>query len=350
MKNSFRIAVLLLLVILVAINLMNRKSYQSIVVANAEKEIVTIPVTVLEVSPSSQNLTIRASGKVQSTKEIIVLGTVAGEIRQILVKPGQAVKMGQLLAVIDDYYLREQWELARQAFQQDTRDLERLKALEDVDAVTGQQLEQFQLKVEAAKTKMNLAKKRLGEANVTAPSAGVVNQIFASVGNLLGPGRPLCEIVGDEVKIIKAGVEERYLTFLQIGMPVRLLDFDVAYPISSQILSLGVKANRLGLVPLELSFGDNDLFHQGLIVDIEIDAPIEQGFFIPRSAIRRETADNYLFVAENGKATKRKVLIGKPLADKIEVIEGLKGGEKIILRGNHLLKDNDSIKVVNQEN
>ena len=59
--------------------------------------------------------------------------------------------------------------------------------------------------------------------------------------------------------------------------------------------------------------------------------------------------NNYLFVVENGKAHMRDIVLGHESDTAVEVSEGLKQGEQIVVRGLHQLNDGDIVKVVGSE-
>ncbi len=346
MKTSFRIAVLVLLVALVVINLNQRRSAKEFNISQAERPIEAIPVGVIEIAKAQKAVKIRSAGKVKSTQQIIVIGRTAGTIEKILVKSGSSVKKGQLLAIVDDYYLREQATLASKAYAQDLKDLERLERVAETGAVTGQQLEQFRLKVEASKSKMEMAKTHRAEARITAPADGVVNQLFTKAGNTIGPGRPLCEMVGVATKIIEAGVAEHLAKHLDIGMEITLSDFGLVYPVKGTLISIGVTADRLGRVPIEVSFEDYDGFHQGLLVDLSVTISLAAGVYIPREALLGRRDRNVVFVVEGDAVRETEIMVGQLFDDFVEVLDGLSPGDQVVLAGNHLLEDKSKIKVI----
>ncbi len=348
MKNSFRVLVLVLLATWVGFSLFDNKQYNDLVVASAERKLTATPVQTTVARRQPLTTTIKAAGKVEGTNEVFIVSTAAGEVERIWVQPGSQVAKGDLLATIDSYYLQQQFDLAKAAYDQDLKDYERLKSMAELNAVTGQQLEQYALKVSSSETRMNLVRRQLGETNVRASVAGTINQIFTSEGSMLGPGRPVCEIVGGPFNLVKAGVQERYRPYLRAGLTVTLKDFSTVYPTTATIGAIGVKPNQLGKVPIEIVFDPIDQLYAGRLVDIEVRVSTDSAVFLPQEAVLTEDGNNYLFLHADGKAVKQTVTIGEQIDGRVRVTTGINDGQSIVLEGNTLIQSGDSLRILEE--
>jgi hypothetical protein len=67
---------------------------------------------------------------------------------------------------------------------------------------------------------------------------------------------------------------------------------------------------------------------------------------VPRNAFVGSVSNNEIFVAENGIAKLRKVTAGRILGDKVEVINGLSDGEKVIVTGQINLQDGNTVEII----
>ncbi|MEM8940098.1 MAG: efflux RND transporter periplasmic adaptor subunit [Bacteroidota bacterium] len=346
MKYTFRLIIILFFIALVVIMLYNRKQYQQISISEAVKTVEIIPVTTLIVKESQPIKLIRSAGSVQSVGKALVIAKVNGSVEEIYVSLGSEVKKSERMVNIENTYLREQWEIADKAYLQDLKDFERLKSLREVDAATHQQLEQFEVKVAASKTKANLAKKQLDECIVRAPVSGVINQLFINEGNQVGQGTAVGQIIGQNATIIQAGFDTEDVKYLKKGTVLRLLDMDLVYPFKGIITSIGTSKGMRGQVMAEISIEENDVLSHDKIVDLEYDALLPRGIYVPKKGILRVDSSNFVFLNQNRKAIRKKIVLGEQINDLVKVNGGIESGDRLILEGNHLIEEGDRIKEV----
>src|SRR5688572_413187 len=254
MKLFYRIAVLLLMIaILVSVLMRNKQqiSYQS---GTAKQSINEIPVEVTPAKMNRPNIVLQTAGMVESTEEIIVVSTVQGAVKTINITVGKVVKENDLLVTVDDYYALKEYTIAREAFDQIQKDYQRALELSNEKAVTGQQLEQLRLQMDAADVKQQSLQRRLDDTRIKAPVSGVINQVFAKKGGMLGNGSPVCEIVNPSGLKITAHVTENDLEFVKEQQTVTLFEnSNQDNPITGIVTGVGIKPDRTGQYPLSIS-------------------------------------------------------------------------------------------------
>ncbi|MEM0938389.1 MAG: efflux RND transporter periplasmic adaptor subunit [Bacteroidota bacterium] len=346
MKYTFRLIFILLFIAVIVITLYNRKQYQKISISEAVKTVEVIPVTTLTVKESQPIKVIRSAGSVQSVDKALVIAKVNGSVEKIHVSLGSKVKKSERLVKIENAYLREQWEIADKAYLQDLKDFERLKSLSEVDAATNQQLEQFEVKVAASKIKAKLAKKQMDECIVRAPVSGVINQLFVNEGNQVGQGTAIGQIIGQNATIIQAGFDTEDIKYLKKGTVLRLLDKDLIYPFKGIITSIGTSKGVRGQVMAEISIEENDVLSYDKIVDLEYDAVLPRGIYVPKRGVLKVDSSNFVFLNTDQKAVRKKIVLGEQINDLVKVDGGIESGDRLILEGNHLIEEGDRIKEV----
>ncbi|MNE35724.1 hypothetical protein D3C80_1295000 [compost metagenome] len=67
---------------------------------------------------------------------------------------------------------------------------------------------------------------------------------------------------------------------------------------------------------------------------------------VPRNAFVGSVSSNEIFVVENGVAKLRKVVAGRILGDKVEIINGLNDGETVIVTGQINLQDGNTVEII----
>jgi multidrug efflux pump subunit AcrA (membrane-fusion protein) len=73
----------------------------------------------------------------------------------------------------------------------------------------------------------------------------------------------------------------------------------------------------------------------------------DESILIPREALVGSIKDAKLFVVENGIAKERNIVIGNVYDDMLEVLQGVKEGEQVVVNGQNNLKDNYRVSVIN---
>ena len=133
-------------------------------------------------------------GTVRTRLHATVEAKVAGRIESLTAAPGQTVRQGQVLAMLDARETQARLDSARAVLDQAVRDLERVGRLLKDGAATPSELEAVQSRHRVAVASVSEMETLLGHARVVAPFDGVITRKAVDVGDLATPGRPLVEI------------------------------------------------------------------------------------------------------------------------------------------------------------
>ena len=351
MKKLFRIVVLLLLIALLVAVLMKNKREVQFEVDKAKNVIDSVPVSIFHVELDSTLFTIETVGKVKSADEVLVVSQTAGEIKQVFVKIGEAVEKGDRIVQINDFYARQEFEMARKAFEQIQKDYNRYDSLAMVDAVTQQQIEQLRLQLEGAQTKMNSLEQRLNDYIIKAPVAGIVNQLFISRGFATGLGTPVCEIIGGSSVKIEAKINPEQAVYLHVGLHAILsAEFGHGENYRVQLTEIGEKAGKFGGIAtlFALDPGERKSPKAGSIVNILIEIPGEPKLLVPRRALTSKNGTMGLFVVKPDNRVEFTPVKYHDFDDnRISIVDKELNHTKIVVEGNYLLKTGDLVKVLN---
>ncbi len=350
MKTAFRIIVILMLVLIFLVVLRNNKNAVKFEVANAEIAIDSIPVRVFDLKPDSTSLILETVGKVKSADEVYVVSQTPGEIKKVIVKIGDRVKKGDVIAQIDDFYALQEYDIAKKAHDQIQKDFERYTDLAKVEAVTQQQLEQLTLQLEGAATKMNSLYKRLNDYIIKAPLDGVINQVFVSRGNATGLGTPVCEIVGGSSVKIEARINPDQARDLKIGLKASVItDFGHGENYNAYLAEIGEKAGKFGGVAavFKIASDEKKFPESGSLVNIQLPITGEPKLLLPRKALIYSEGKMGLFVLKQDKTVEFSPIKYIDFDDTYITLTDMKLNHKqIVVEGNYMLKTGDLVKVV----
>lgn len=239
------------------------------------------------------------------------------------------------------------------------RDARRVERLGSRDAATGQAVEQARAGVAAlgaarreAAAGLAEARRQRAEADLVAPFAGTVTAVHAEPGELVGAGRPIVSLVGEDGLEVALEVPETVVADLRNGAPV-----DVFFPLLDQrvvahVSQIGGEAAGPGrLFPVVLSLPTGHL-RAGLTAEATLATPRAPALAVPLAAVVDPAGGRpRVFRVTDGVAHRVPVVVGE-LADGGRVVLTASGGEAqpplqaadaVVIGGHFALLDGDAV-------
>src|ERR1700752_55375 len=211
--------------------------------------------------------------------------------------------------------------------------------------------------VKQAAANLELQSAQLEKTQIKSPIDGLLTRRNLEPGEIasLESSNPssLFTIINPSTLTVDADVNQADFKSLRVGAPTRIavdaLPNRVYKGTVDSILPEADRQKNTVKVRIGLPGKDNDL-RLGMTVkvsffDQEPKEDSKRAIFIPRDAVVEVAGSNYVFIAEQDQAVRRPVVIGEKFYDKVEVIEGLNTGEKLIVKGQNSLKDGSRITI-----
>jgi membrane fusion protein (multidrug efflux system) len=299
-------------------------------------------------------------GAVNTRQNVLLYPEVPGILERVLVKEGNKVKKGQLLAVIKDggmsqqlQQLESQAALSQTVFERQ----ERLWAQK-----IGSEIEFLQAKTNytSQKNAVEQLKNQLEKTNITAPFDGTIDVVYKEEGTVVAPGQgaEVFRILNLENMYVEAEVPENYVSSITKGKKVQ-----VHFPILGKTINSSVRQvgnfinpnNRSFKVEIDVPNPKKDI-KPNLTVQLKInDYENKNAVLLPQSIISENAqGEQYIYVVvdkqNNNEATAQKVLIktGKTQGDIIEVLAPLTSQVEYIQEGARTVHDGQKVKIVTQ--
>jgi membrane fusion protein, multidrug efflux system len=275
------------------------------------------------------------------------------QVVKIMVSNGQKVSRGNRLLIIkpspDTRLKLEQAQQDLETARQALKDVERRFALK---LATNAQILKARLNLRQAQLRVASMKKRgIGPPRIlAAPVDGLIKKVFVQEGAIVGAGRPLAEIVGQDRLEVRLGVEPDDIARVKDGQPVAVTHVNVPAlaPVMGHVrkVSYGVNPNTR-LVDVFVSLPSTANFLLGESVAGKIAVARSHGLIVPRSAVLPAVRGAYsLFTIANGKAVKHLVQVKIENDREVQLAgKGLQAGEPVVVVGNYELKDGMAVKV-----
>ena len=317
-------------------------------------------VSTLQVEPSRFEHYLELQGDVQTKQNILLYPEMAGTLIRVLVREGDRVQKGQLLARIDDggmasglEQLRTQTALAETTF-------ERQKRLWEQNIGSEIQYLQAKTNYEASLNAVRQAEAQLAKASIRAPFSGIVDDVLQDEGSTVNPaaGTAVIRLVNLTEMYVSVDVPESYLESVRPGKEVQIY-----LPVLGESINTKVRQTGNFINPTNRSFSvevpvPNQSGHikPNLTARVRInDYTNEEALLIPPTVISENAeGEQYVYVAVNvddkgvGKAEKRVITTGKSQDNDVEVLSGIEPGEHIITEGARRIREGQEIEIINQ--
>jgi len=191
---------------------------------------------------------------------------------------------------------------------------------------------------------------RLQNTQIVAPFSGEIVRRNVDSGALISPSTPMVTLVHMATLKVVANVLEKDIAFVKSGMKVKILT--EAYP-DKPFEGAVVRINKaLDLATRTLQAEINipnpgHLLKPGMFARIEVALQEKPAALaVPRQAVLEEGGNRSVFVVEGNQAIRKPIVTGIEQDQLIEVVKGLKDGDKIVVRGQESLRDRSTIRVI----
>jgi len=297
-------------------------------------------------------------GQVVADQRAEVSTRIMGRVLKVYVKEGECVRAGRLLVSVDASDVQAQvnaieqqrkqaekaYESALAQYEAVKKTYERYSALLKQSAITQQEFDQVKAQFESAKAQVEQAKagiealnaqksavaSNLAYANLTAPFDGCVVQKNVDVGDLAMPGQPMLILEKAPYKV-EVYLPERFLGKVKVGSSLKVeIDGKV---LEGRVVESGVAVDpATRTFRVKLSVPSNGL-SSGKLARVLIPED-QRTLMVPQSAIvRRFDFTGVWVVKEDNTLELRFVRLGDTFGDKVQVLSGLKEGERVIIQG-----------------
>ncbi len=294
-------------------------------------------------------------GNLLANESVEIKSEIDGTVAEINFQEGQRVEIGQLLIRLDERKLVAAVAEAEATFKLSQSNFERSRQLFKEKLVAQQEFDQMASIFEITKANLELKRQQLKDARVLAPFSGIVGARNVSPGQVISKTLTLTWLTDIDPVKVEVNVPERFISQLKVGQKIQInvatypdKKFEGAvYFIAEQVNSV----TRTALVKAKVP-NPELLLKPGMFAYLELTLRIrENAIVIPESALSQliEGGGATVFIVDQaGTAQMRKVKLGVRTAGKVEVVEGVSEGEKVIVEGLQKIGPGMPVKVASK--
>lgn len=190
-----------------------------------------------------------------------------------------------------------------------------------------------QAQVGQRRSELSIARQQLADTVIESPIDGVVQRRSASVGEYLAAGAPIAEIVRIDPLRLRVAIPERDTGGLRAGLRVQVrVEGDTAEHAGTLARVAPALEPQSRTLLVEADIPNPGSLRPGGLVNARIVVGSKAALTVPKGSVVTFAGLTKVFTVEKGKAVEKRVTLGQPAGERIEVLTGVKVGERVVLR------------------
>ena len=313
-------------------------------------------VEVVTVKDQNEVSTTTFTGRTKAASEVTLAFRVSGQIERLLVKEGDYVRRGQVIAVMDNRDYQVQLAATQAEYEQIKADAERVMALYAEGNTTASNNDKARYGLQQITQKLANHKNQLADTQLRSTIDGYVQTKYHEAGETVGAGMPVISVFGSGDTEVEVKISA--LDFANIET---FTDFNCKFDVTGEesfplrLVRMNQEANSSQLYVVRLAFTkpvNPKVITPGMttIVYAQHDERAAKGVVtVPSGAILRNGDKTQAFVydAQSGTVKVRTVNVTTINRDGTMLVNsGLKGGEQVVAAGVHHLTDGQKVRLL----
>ncbi|GAB3057391.1 efflux RND transporter periplasmic adaptor subunit [Stenotrophomonas tumulicola] len=301
-----------------------------------------VPVTAQVVEPSAWSDTLQALGTAKARESVTITAKVSEIIEQVHFDSGQQVRAGAPLVTLRGLAQQAALTQAQATFAEADQLYRRQRELAQQQLVASSTLDTQKAIRDTAEARVAEMQSEIGDRNVRAPFSGVLGIRQVSPGSLVTPTTPIATLDDIERMHVDFQVPEAELASLANGNKVEATS--VAWPgrtFEGEVTTVDARidpATRAVTVRADFANGDHAL-RPGMLLEVRIFRPSRQALVVPEIAVVQVGRDTFVYRLKADSTVERvDVVSGARRAGVVELKQGIKAGERIVVDGTGKLR------------
>lgn len=310
-----------------------------------------VRVQVQELRPQPFIETLQLSGSIKACEDIVVAAEEGGTVKEWRFDKGARVRKGEIIVLLNDDVLKPSYESALAQYHSAQLTFEKQQKVYTEQAVSEWQLKTTEFSRDAAKAQAELMRARWERTRIKSPIDGILDERYVDTGEMAPPGTPVARIIN--IRTVKAvvNVPERYAGRITRGSSIQLTV--LAYPgevFQGRITFIGAAIspdNRTFPIEAVIPNAGGKLKPE-MIAKVQLALSVQASALLVDEGVIQQIDRNkfVVYVASGGKAQERHVQLGGRQGNLIQILSGLKAGDRVITRGFRDVSDEQPVMIV----
>lgn len=316
--------------------------------ATPQKINPVIPVKAWTVALDSFATTFTLNGTTTPHREVKVSAENPGKLTNVLVKNGDRLRAGQVIATLDASVFAAQLRSIESSIEKTELDIQRYTKLIQLGGATQMQMESVQLQLKSLHAQRKEILQQIDHMQIRAPFSGVIENVAVEKGSYVSYGSFIGDIIDNSSLTINVYLSEQEAFKTRNGQRVSVYSSLINKPIKANVGMLAGKADASGKFLAEINLDNKaNQLRAGMLTDVTF-APggVETGLSLPVSAISGSTKHSKVFIVNGNKVKYTAIKTGIVTTGKVQVIEGLKQGDVVVISGLMNLEDGSQVSII----
>ncbi len=290
-------------------------------------------------------------GIVEESEKTAVSFTSMGVLKSVLVREGQSVKAGDLIAQMDDSQARNILSASQAQMEQANDALKRFEILHNNGSLPEVKWIEIQSKVAQAKSQLEVAKKNLADCNLISPVSGIVGKKSLAAGETAMPSQAVVTILKVGSVKVKVSIPEKEINSISSNTSSIVKVDATGSTYTGGSIEKGIQADALTRtydIRINVKNSDYKLL-PGMIASVtfnNMQGENSQAISIPVTSVQKSsTGDLFVWTIDNENTAHRTTVnVGAVSGNNITITNGLDAGTRVVTEGYQKL--NEGTKVI----
>ncbi|MBL4677292.1 MAG: efflux RND transporter periplasmic adaptor subunit [Mucilaginibacter sp.] len=350
-----RYVIYTLLALLVAFLVYNKffskhaEETKSATAGKGKKKNGPVAVNVMIVHDTTVVNQIDITGTIDANEKVSLVSQTAGAVTGIYFKEGQRVSKGQLLVKVYNQDLQASLAQveAQMALAKDIN--RRNKILVEKEAISKEEYETSQSSYSAFKAQADNMRAQISRTEIRAPFSGVIGLRSISPGGYLSSATPIATLVNIDPAKVTFSVPERYLPLIKVGSKVTFTIESSQDKFGATVYAIEPALDAISRTITVRAKAPNpkNLLTAGAFAKINLTLDqIPKTIMVPTEAVIPDLKSSKVYVYHNGKALAKDVKTDLRTDTRIQIVEGLKSGDSVVVSGLIQIRPKAPLKVL----
>ena len=305
-------------------------------------------VKVLAMEPASLAQTLQVTGSVLANEEVELRSEISGRITALNFKEGANVGKGALLVKINDADLRATLKKLRVQESLALKEERRAKLLVDQNLLSVEEYDASVNKLESVRADVEKTESDIAKTEIRAPFSGTVGLRTVSNGSTVTPTTLIARVQQMDPVKVEFTVPERHAGSVRVGSPItfKVAGLDQEFTGKVYAIEPKIDAATRTLRLRALAANPGRVLVPGAFAKVTLElARVENALSVPTSSVIPHIDGQMVYLLKNGKAVSQNVVPGVRSDSSVQIMEGIKPGDSVIVSGLLQLREGAPVKL-----
>jgi membrane fusion protein (multidrug efflux system) len=305
----------------------------------------TIPVNYIVASADTFRNQVVTTAEVLPYESVIVRAPLAGTVLNIYFEEGGAVKEGQLLIRLDDRAWKAQLKGLKVEYNSLQKELDRYKRLLDLDGASQQQVDAAVGQLASIQAQIDQLEVNIALANVKAPFSGQVGMRNFSLGSYMAQGEQITTLAQIDRLKVNFNLPEKYRPDVRTGETVGVKVEGDTFPATIYAIDPTINMESRTVQARAILDRTDPSLMPGVFAETILPTKVQENVIVlPSQVVVPEIEAQTVYIAVNGMATRREVIIEGRTKDQVLITSGINPGDTVLTTGLMQVKEGSPIE------